>query len=341
MIRTFYSSFCEYRHHLGYALVAIVLLAGLSACSGSSGGDDNPYTDTHDKGAIKLVVDETLRPFVEAEIMAYEAQYPQTALNATFLPEREAFEQYINDDDTVRLIVAARDLREQERQHFEPKDFKPRTHGIAFDAVAFIVNKDNVDQDLTIEEVKDILSGKVTNWTELNEKGALDEEIVVVFDNANSSTRRMLSDSLMAPDTMARSRLTAAGNTPKVIEYVAENTNAIGVIGYNWISDQSNPKIEDAYKQVVMVGLPSTQNVQKFIYLPDYPIAYLRENIYPLRRSVYVHLREPHRGLGTGFANFIGGQQGLRIILKSGLYPNGQLARKVQFEEVPASEMPE
>ncbi len=325
-------------------LFSLLLIAGLSACNGGGddkGNDANQYTDTHDKGRIKIVVDETLKPFAQAEVIAYEQQYPKTKFDVAYLPERKAFKQFMAEDDTVRLIIGTRELRENEKQAFKPKKFKPRTYEMAYDAVAFIVHKDNVDQDLTMEEVKRILSGEVTKWPELNEPGALDEEIRIVFDDANSSTRRVLSDSLMAPDNMAKSRLYAAGSTPEVIKYVAENKNALGVVGYNWISDTSQEDIADAYKDVIMVSLPSTQNVQKYVYLPDYPIQFLRNNIYPLRRSVYVHVGEPHRGLGTGLANFIGGQQGLRIILQSGLYPMGRLARKVQFEEVPAKQMPD
>jgi phosphate transport system substrate-binding protein len=60
---------------------------------------------------------------------------------------------------------------------------------------------------------------------------------------------------------------------------------------------------------------------------------YLAQGTYPLKREVFIISREARAGLGTGFASFITGDKGQRIILKSGLVPASMPVRIVGFSE--------
>jgi phosphate transport system substrate-binding protein len=61
--------------------------------------------------------------------------------------------------------------------------------------------------------------------------------------------------------------------------------------------------------------------------------AYIAQNLYPYCRSVYVICSEPRTGLASGFTNFMAGDKGQRIILKSGLVPSTMPVRIVGFKE--------
>ena len=55
----------------------------------------------------------------------------------------------------------------------------------------------------------------------------------------------------------------------------------------------------------------------------------LAEEVYPLTRNLYIVNGEGKSGLGTGFATFIAGERGQRIVLKSGLLPDSLPSRQV------------
>jgi phosphate transport system substrate-binding protein len=117
---------------------------------------------------------------------------------------------------------------------------------------------------------------------------------------------------------------------------VAINENALGFIGYNWLSNAKDPSVIDRSEEIRLVQLPSTQNPKKMIKLERAPNFFLRENLYPLTRELVVLSRELHQGLGTGFVNYILGPEGQRLVLMAGLYPVKPVSRQVELVPVPA-----
>jgi phosphate transport system substrate-binding protein len=60
---------------------------------------------------------------------------------------------------------------------------------------------------------------------------------------------------------------------------------------------------------------------------------YIAERSYPFCRDVYMISRETFSGLGTGFVSFVAGDQGQRIILKSGLVPATMPVRLIEIRK--------
>jgi phosphate transport system substrate-binding protein len=94
---------------------------------------------------------------------------------------------------------------------------------LAYDGIAVIVNKDNVLEDLSLEDIVAIYTGEVTNWSGV---GGSDEPIVVIGREAGSGTRDGF-ESVTETSGLCRYRqeLTSSGD---VITTVASNTSAIG-----------------------------------------------------------------------------------------------------------------
>ena len=101
-----------------------------------------------------------------------------------------------------------------------------------------------------------------------------------------------------------------------MIKYVSQNEGMIGVVGVNWLFQ---PPL-DMQPTVDKVSIMSVKSDEKFGFV--YPS---QENIgngkYPLARHLYIINCQGYSGLGMGFASFLGGERGQRIILKSGLVP--------------------
>jgi phosphate transport system substrate-binding protein len=184
---------------------------------------------------------------------------------------------------------------------------------------------------MKFEMLQAITQGKVRNWSGVN-KGGQSGAITIVFDNPNSSTVRLITDSLnngaaLPPNVFATNK------TAEVIAYVAKNPNAIGFIGTNWIADEDDPDHQNFLKQIGVVAINSRLGTISCgeSWLPFQ--AHIAQKYYPLRRNIYSICREARTGLGTGLAAFLASERGQRIILKAALVPATMPLRLVDFKK--------
>lgn len=295
----------------------IVLVISLSW-----GCNNNKRTppDTPTSGTIKISVDETFQPLLEDEIKVFEDLNPDAHIIPDYKPETDCIKDLIND--SAQLIIATRDLNKEEKEYFKSIKMPINSKSIARDAVALIVNPANPDTNLTMREIRDLMAGTDESKYE------------IVFDNENSSLVHYMIDSInkgkpLPPDTKA------ANGCADVVNYVAGNKDALGIIGVSWVSNPYDSTGLSFLKKIRVVGVMSDSTYhylsQNPGFDPDDPQyleyyfkpyqAYIALKSYPLTRTVYFILREPYFGLGTGFANFLGGNKGQMIIGKNRLFP--------------------
>jgi phosphate transport system substrate-binding protein len=308
----------------GIIFFTFVLSFFLYAC------DDNKPSkplDTVSSGQISIAVDETFKPIIEAELDVFHTFYPKANIGAIYCPEAQAIQYLI--DDSVRLAVVTRELTEEELKPFKAINLTVRKTKIAIDAIALIVNNGNKDTTLSMNQVRDILDGSATKWSDLKPNG-VKENITVVFDNQGSSTVRYMKE-LVANNQFASANFYALKTNEEVIEYVSKNRGAIGIIGVNWISDSDDDSVKGFLSKVNVVAVsPDIGEPGYGEYRKPYQ-AYIAQGYYPLTRRVYILSREARTGLGSGFAAFVAGDKGQRIILKSGLVPTSMPVRLVQI----------
>ncbi|MCC9168660.1 PstS family phosphate ABC transporter substrate-binding protein [Pontibacter harenae] len=285
----------------------------LSSCGNST----NTPANTPTSGEVTISVDESFQPIVESQVKTFEGIYKYAEITDNYKPEGAVIQDLLND--SVKVAVLSRDLNESERTVFEKQNRIPRSTKLAIDAVALVVNNNNPDSLLTLDQVKSIFSGNTTSWKNSNSSSNL-QDITIVFDNNSSSTARFVKDSLLAGQDLPKNTYASNSHT-SLIDYVAENNNAIGVIGVNWISDTDDTTSVGFRNKVKVVGISKEANPESVeSYYQPYQ-AYIAEGTYPLTRNLYIINIEGRAGLGTGFASFAAGDQGQRIILKSGLVP--------------------
>lgn len=265
------------------------------------------------KGEITVYVDETLTPIVEDQVLIFESRYENTKI--TIVSKSEAEVLNLLFEGKAKIAVLARNLSKKEQQFFEQKKVFPRQTVFAKDAVAFISNKQSNDSLLDLTAVSNLMLEKPTQI------GGL------VFDNPNSSTVTALKDKLKIsklPSTKIFSNETNA----QVIEFVAKNKGTVGVVGLNWLLQNQSEKYLAAGQMKVM----AVKDIDKKTYvLPTQNN--LAEGTYPLARSLYIINCQSYSGLGMGFASFIAGDVGQRIVLKSGLLPINMPVRKLNIRK--------
>ena len=103
---------------------------------------------------------------------------------------------------------------------------------LALDGIAIIVNPANGVKGLTLQQITDIYTGKITNWKDV---GGADGEIVVIGREAGSGTRDGFESVTSTKDKCQyRQELTSTGD---VITTVSKNANAIGYASLAEVKD--------------------------------------------------------------------------------------------------------
>lgn len=310
----------KFKHILYYLLGALII----TACNRSGKIDDTPTS-----GRLKISVDESFAPIIDSHVYTFQKLYKYAKIQASYKPEGEVIKDLLTDSS--RLIVISRLLTPNEKQYFEKIKIIPRVTKVAVDGVALIVNPNNPDTLLTMAQLKEIFSGRANSWKKINPESKL-SELTIVFDNNNSSTARYILDSInqkrpLPPNTFA------AKSNPALVEYVANNPNAIGVLGVNWISDFDDSVAVGFLRKIKVVAVSAKNNpASADDYFQPFQ-GYLAQGTYPLRRNLYIISREARAGLGTGFASFVAAEKGQRIFLKSGLLPATMPIRLVSVKE--------
>jgi len=303
--------------------------AVISVLTGCIGNKNKTIDETTTRGNIRIGVDEAYQLLFDTEIYTFESLYKYSKINAAYKSEGEILNDLMND--SVRFIVTSRKLTNIEEQTLKNAHIIPKTTKIAYDALTFIVNNENPDTLLLYSQIKDIFSGKTGRWKQLNPKSRLGD-LIVVFDNNKSCNTRFIRETFELKNNFPEYCFAVKSN-PEVINYVEKNKNAIGIISVNWISDKDDTISHGFLKKihVAYVGDESNTDGTGNFYKP-HP-GNIAEGSYPLKREVYIINRETFIGLGTGFAQFVAGDQGQRIILKSGLVPATMPVRLVQLRK--------
>ena len=273
--------------------------------------------DTFTAGYIKIAVDENFRSLMNAEIDAFEAHNNyQAIITPIYTNEIQAIRLLI--EDSVDFALVTRDLNSREMAEIEKGTIPVQKHLIAFDGVALITNKSNPDSIIGLPALKKILTGEMTEWTQVNSDSHLGT-IRVIFDNKESGILRYAIDSIIGGTSLSPN-IYALNNNLEVIEKVAEMPNAIGLIGFNVLSNESSAASIELRNKIQLVRLSREENAtMQNSYLP-YAGDIMQED-YPLWRPVYVLLSDPKSGLASGFSVFLAYEVGQKVILKSGLLP--------------------
>ena len=121
---------------------------------------------------------------------------------------------------------------------------------LAYDGIAMIVNPANPMEDLSLEQIADIYTGKITNWSEV---GGNDSQIVLIGREAGSGTRGGFEEIVGVVDACQyRQELTSTGD---VITTVAQNPDAIGYA--------SLAAVKDTVKALKVAGVTPTEATVK------------------------------------------------------------------------------
>ena len=264
-------------------------------------------------GTANIVADESIKYIIEQEENIFERTYQYAHVNIAYLPEVDMFEQFMTDSS--RVILTTRRLTDEEVKFFEQKKSFLLQTAYATSALAFLVSKNAPDTAFTYEEM-------ITMFKE-DQNGKL-----FVIENAKSGISHDIMQMIDA-DTLPK-HFYALNSKQEVIDYLFTHENAIGIVDWSDISDSDNQEAKVLLSSTEIVGIsrPVDSLQQGFVKPYQY---HLQDRIYPFTRDLYIITRTGRTDVARGFAAFLGGEIGQKIILKAGLLPKFQTERVVEI----------
>lgn len=290
-------------------ILLIFICVLFAYCNQKDKGTSN--NETILKGTATVFVDETITPIVEDEIMVFESKY-DAKINLVSKSESEVLNSLFNKKATIAVL--SRNLSKKELNIFEQRKIVPKITKFATDAIAFVSNKSSNDTLIALRDVLSFMKGEHNSKI----KG-------LVFDNPNSSTVRYMT-ALAGLKALPEKEVYSFKTNNEVLKFVSENNGMIGIVGVNWLS-QPNPSMNEIIKNTNVLNVKGIDG--KGFYAPSQNN--LAEEKYPLVRDLYVINCQGYSGLGMGFASFVAGDIGQRIVLKSGLLPVKIPTRKLNI----------
>ncbi|MFV5693814.1 PstS family phosphate ABC transporter substrate-binding protein [Flavobacterium sp. LB3P122] len=291
-----------------FIFFAVIFL--LFACNQANSSKEK---ETIIKGTTTIYVDETLTPIVEDQVAVFESNY-EAKIKLISKSESETVNSLFNKKAAIAIL--SRNLTNKELSIFDQRKIIPKVTVFATDAIAFISNKNNKDTIVALKDVIKFMQGKQV----ASIKG-------LVFDNPNSSTVRYMN-SLAGLNAIPEKGVFSFKTNDDVIKYVSENDGMIGVVGVNWLS-QPMPAMQKFVDNVNTLGVIGDKSDKS--YTPSQNN--IAEGKYTLARDLYIINCQGYSGLGMGFASFVAGDIGQRIILKSGLLPVRIPSRNIKIRK--------
>jgi phosphate transport system substrate-binding protein len=296
----------------------ITVVVFISSCEHTQ----NKQTDTVNSGTINISVDESFKPVIDEEIAAFEASCPDATIIVHYKPEAECLKDILHDSLT-RMVIVTRGLTDKESQFFEDSlSYIPSFDKVATDAIAVIVNSKSRDTVFTFDQLQKLLTGRS------------EKKQTIIFDGLSAtSTVRFAVDSILKGEKFDTSVVKAAKNSQAVLDDVAADPDAIGLVGISWIGNPEDTAQVAMLKKVKMAYVRCDECSDSPYVKPTQLEIETRR--YPLVRGLYYILKENYNGLGSGFAAFLQFERGQLVFRRSYLGPSkiGFQFRSIKINE--------
>jgi phosphate transport system substrate-binding protein len=209
----------------------------------------------------------TVGPIAKAFAEYYMANHPDVNITVSESGSGNGAKSLING--TCDIADMSRFMKDSEFKAAVDMGRMPVAHVIAIDGIAVIVHPSNPVSNLTVEQVRDIYTGKITNWKDL---GGPNVPIVVISRDTNSGTYETFETMVLNKAKIAE-KAEYLGSNGAVRQRVQSTSAAVGYVGLGFV--------DPSVKALKVNGiLPDMNTVSSGVYPIARPL-FMFTNGYP------------------------------------------------------------
>ncbi len=271
---------------LGVVAVIFVIAALLSGCK--------PTEAKKNIESLTLTGSTTVLPIVQKAAETFMDINPNARISVRGGGSGVGISALI--DGTTDIANASRAIKAEEIEQAHGKGVSPVETAIAMDGIAIIVHSSNSIKGISLEQIKAIYTGEISDWQEIGGKSG---PIIIVSRDVSSGTFDTFKKLVLSGEKTRADALMLASNNA-VTTTVANTPGAIGYVGLGYlIGDVAALEVNGVY--------PS----QKTIIDGEYKLA----------RYLYMYTNGDPQGVGKEFIDFILSPQGQKIVEEQGFIP--------------------
>jgi len=283
--------------------LACILALSLSSCSGGTQNQPGAASATT---SINNIGSDTIVNLALAWAEQYQTDHPDVRISVTGGGSGTGIASLVNG--TVDIANASRKIKDEEIKQAEANGINPVEFTIARDAIAVIVNPENPVSQLTLQQISDIYSGKISNWSEI---GGDDRPIVRLSRETNSGTHVYFLETVLRlgqkdNKTLFSTNTLLLPSSEGIINEVRSNPNAIGYDGLGYVPKDL---------KVIAIANETGGNY----VLPS--VTTVNDKTYAVARDLYMYTAGAPTGAIKTYLDWIVSDSAQEIVTKLGFVP--------------------
>jgi phosphate transport system substrate-binding protein len=272
-------------------------------CIGLAGCAAQPKEGSAGANAATLSVkgSDTMVQLAQAWAEAFMKAHPDVRVSVTGGGSNTGFTALISKG--ADIANASRAIKPEEAESAAKKGVTPKEFVVAQDALSIIVNKANPVTELTMDQLKDIYTAKVTNWKDV---GGSDAPIVLNARESSSGTSTFFQEHVLGKGTPYAATAMLQPATSQIVSGVGQDAGAIGYVGLGYLNDTVKAILlkKDAGSDAVA---PTVANVVNGTYL--------------LARPLFEYTNGEPSGTAKVWLDWVRGPEGQAIVKKLDFVP--------------------
>lgn len=270
-------------------VVSLLLVAILVAACGGNSTPGAPVSDpSADNSTVTVSGSTTVQPLAEKLAEAFMTE--NTGVRIDVQGGGSSVGVKAAGEGTSDIGMASREVKESELAEFP----NLKIFVIARDGIAIVSHPDVTVSDLTVEQVRDIFSGKITNWKDL---GGVDQNIIVVSREEGSGTRGAFEEMVMGKDALIAATAILQPSNGSIRTTVSTTPFSIGYLSFGYL--------DNTVKSISVGGVaPTEPNAAK--------------GSYPIVRPLNMLTNGEPMGAVKSFLDFILSDAGQKLVVEDG-----------------------
>lgn len=207
---------------------------------------------------------------------------------------------------TADLANASRPIKDKEIKLAKENGVNPMEWVVGMDGIGVIVNPKNPINELTMDQIKNIFTGKAENWKTV---GGPNKGIVLYTRDSSSGTFAFFQEHVLGKDDYSVKARRMPSNSA-IVQSVADDKYAIGYVGLGYVTEAG-----DRVKALLVKADDKSKGVEP-------TVATVKDGTYPISRALLVYSNGQPKGDVKEFVDFMLSEAGQKVVLDMGFVPN-------------------